>query len=331
MKYLKTLLLLLFPIISLSQHIFEYEKQINNIENYKSIEITFLNESKDFNLSGSLITPKNDFDKIVIIIPGSGKDTRHSHYILAQNLLENNISVFRFDERGVGKSGGEYSELAKDLAEDLSIIFTKLKNDNPDKKIGLIGHSLGGIAIIKTIEQGWLPDFTVLIETPIIKNGAFILNQIRMNYDNTIPQVIQKDRSKDEIISFLDSLFNYVAIDTVKSKKNIKQFIKKNGFSTKYIALLNDPFLMEMLQINLEKTTQNLNIPTLYLAGTKDKVINHKKETELLKSFHNKNIEIILYSDLNHWLTKRDSPVGTSLYLMDPEPLDKIISWVSSI
>ncbi|WP_417350884.1 alpha/beta fold hydrolase [Flavobacterium alkalisoli] len=331
MKYIKTLLLLLFPIITHSQDIFEYEKQINNIENYKSVEITFLNNSKDFNISGSLITPNNDFDKIVIIIPGSGKDTRHSHFILAENLLENNIGVFRFDERGIGKSGGDYSELSKDLAEDLSITFTKLKNDNPYKKIGLIGHSLGGVATIKTIEQGCTPDFIVLIETPIIKNGAFIMNQIKMNYENIIPQVMQKDRTKNEVISFLDSLFNYIASDSLKSKKEIKRFIKKNSFSTKYIALLNDPFLMEMLQIDLEETVQNLTIPTLYLAGTKDKVINHQKETELLKSFRNKNIEIILYSGLNHWLTKRDSPVGTSLYLMDPEPLNKITSWVSSI
>ena len=39
-------------------------------------------------LKTPIITQKTNYDKIVIIAPGSGPDTRNSHYILTEELLE---------------------------------------------------------------------------------------------------------------------------------------------------------------------------------------------------------------------------------------------------
>src|SRR5690606_10295758 len=170
-----------------------------------------------------------------------------------------------------------------------------LKSKYPKKQIGIIGHSLGGIAALETIKAGFKPSFMVLLETPIIKNGAFISNQIKMNYNNSIPEIMRKKKTKDEVTSFLDYYFNYLATDTTRTRKEIKKFIKEKGFDSKFIVLTDDKFLMEMLHTNLEQTIQNINIPTLYLTGTKDKVINHKEETALLQSYNNKAITIEIF------------------------------------
>jgi len=74
------LILLLFLSISMSaQERKVFEKKINNIDNYSFQEIDFFVTKKKIKLGGTLITPKTEYSKIVIIASGSGRNTRYSH------------------------------------------------------------------------------------------------------------------------------------------------------------------------------------------------------------------------------------------------------------
>ena len=329
MKKIISTLLLLLTFISNAQNIFEYEKQINNPENYDFQEVGFQNQDENINLSGTLIMPKSNFDKIVIIVPGSGKDTRNSHYILAEQLLKNNIAVYRFDERGIGKSEGNYSELTKDLSNDINFAFKNLQKLNNDKKIGIIGHSVGGIATLKIIEENSKPNFIVLIETPILKNGAFVINQFKMDYENSLPEIMREGKTKNEIITFLEGYIQVIInSDTNSLKKEIKNYIKESGFNKRFITLLDDEFFIESIRTNLEDTLKNISIKCLYLTGTNDKIINHEDETRLIESFKNPKIEIEIFEGLNHYLTDRNGEIGSSLYNMDEQPLFLLTDWI---
>lgn len=322
-------LLFSFSFFSLSQEVFEYEKKIDDTLKYNFFELKVLNKKSGFELQGTLICPKSFYEKIALIVPGSGKDTRNSHFFLAENLLKNNFAVFRFDERGVGKSGGKYSELALDISEDLNYFLKYIKTIYHEKKIGIIGHSIGGIAALESIQNGFVFDFIILIETPIKKNGNFILNQLEADYENNLPYKIRKNKSKEEVIMFLNDLFELVIKN--ESKKNIKEFIRDKGFNQKFIYILDDVFLIEMLHLDLESTVNAINIPFLYLTGNQDKIINSKAEVDLMNSFNKNNFTIKIYNELNHWLTKKNSANGTSLYLMDDEPMNDIINWMINI
>lgn len=330
MKQTFSIIFLICAFLVNAQDIFKYEKEINDAELYDFEEMDFQNLDEKIKLSGTLIKPKLDFDKIVIIVPGSGKDTRHSHYILAEELLKKNIAVYRFDERGVGKSEGKYSELAKDLSNDLNFAFKDLQKKYSTKKIGIIGHSLGGVATLEIIEKKCNPDFIVFIETPVIKNGAFVMNQFKMNYENSLPQFMREGKTKEEILTFMEGYFEVIKNNTPNSlEKEAKKYIKDKGFNKRFIALLNDTFLMEMIALNLEETYKTTSIKSLYLTGTKDGIINHKEEVNLVESFKNPNIEIKIFEGLNHYLTDRNGAVGSSLYQMDKEPLKVIIDWIT--
>lgn len=307
---------------------FDYEREINNKENYNFQEIDFQNIDENITISGTLIIPKTNFDKIVIIVPGSGKDTRYSHFILAEELLKNEIAVYRFDERGVGKSEGKYSELAGDLSKDLNFAFKELQQTYNTKKIGIIGHSIGGIATLEIIKNNINPNFIILIETPIIKNGAFVLNQFEMNYENSIPEIMRKGKTKEEYLSFMQGYFQVISHrNTGSLKKEVKKYIKDQGFDKRLQVLLKDKFLMECVNTNLEETLKTTFIKTLYLTGTKNKIINHIDEINMVKSFNNENIEIKTFEGLNHWLTRKNAKPGTSLYEMDERVLKTIIDW----
>lgn len=329
MKHIFLILLTAFSVLGYSQNIFEYEKEINNKEKYNFQEINYQNTQENFELSGTLITPKTDFDKIIIIVSGSGKDTRYAHFILAEELLKNGIAVYRFDERGVGKSKGNYSELVTTLSTDLGFAFKKMQTLYKNIKIGVIGHSIGGISTLELIEEKIIPDFVVLLETPVIKNGDFVYYQIEMDYENRIPQIMRKGKTKQEFLTFLKGYMSILATNSTSSlKKEVKEYIKKSGFSKKYIVLLDDVFLSEMSKINLETTLKETAVKTLYLTGTKDHVINQEKEINLVDSFKNPNIEIKSFTGLNHYLTDKNGKIGSSLYQMDKEPLDFIINWL---
>jgi hypothetical protein len=151
-----------------------------------------------------------------------------------------------------------------------------------------------------------------------------------MDYKNIIPEIMKKGKTKEEVILFLESYFTTISNGSLKSKKEIKKFIKKKGFNSKFIVLMNDDFLIEMINLDIEETLKNITTPTLYLSGTKDKIINHTEEINLITRFNNKYIDIETFDGLNHWLTKKDAPIGTSLYLMDNLAMKTIIEWTLS-
>lgn len=173
------IVLLTFIFISANQLIAqksnEFEKELQNADRYNFEEINFIDAENNTKLSGTLIFPKKDYSKIVVIVPGSGKNTRNSHYILAEELLKNGIAVYRFDDRGVGKSEGKINFSVDQIIKDLYYALDNIqKNDSlSQKRIGILGHSLGGIATIDAYQEGLKIDFLILMSTPIEKFHNF--------------------------------------------------------------------------------------------------------------------------------------------------------------
>lgn len=166
-----------------AQEIMPYEGEISNSDEYVFHEIDVSQEKEGFKLSGTLITPSTDYEKVVILVPGAGKDSRHSHHILTQELLKNRIAVFRYDERGVGKSGSEYNlkyGISKKTT-DLYYVMQELMSDSliRGKRLGLIGHSEGGLICLGTIKKGLNPDFLVLLSTPASNITKVLKYQIK--------------------------------------------------------------------------------------------------------------------------------------------------------
>ena len=189
-----------------SQNMFEYEQEINNKENYKFREVDFQNTDENIKLSGTLITPKTNYNKIVVIVPGSGRDTRYAHFVLAEEFLKNGIAVYRFDERGIGKSEGEFNTCATSLINDLTFAILELRKLDLTKfhKIGVLGHSLGGIASIGAYEKNQNIDFLIQMDAPVEKNGAFFKYQTI----NNISEFYQiNGKTQEQVLELLNLIY----------------------------------------------------------------------------------------------------------------------------
>lgn len=118
--------------------------------------VSFVNKDADITLVGTFTRPKGiGKHPVAILISGSGPQDRdetisqHKPFlVLAGYLTKNGIAVLRYDDRGFGESTGNHSNATTyDFALDAisAIDYLKTRDDVNIDKIGLIGHSEGGI------------------------------------------------------------------------------------------------------------------------------------------------------------------------------------------
>lgn len=144
---------------------------------YTAEEITFDSRAEGTKLAGTLTLPegKSPFPA-AILISGSGASDRdqtifdhHSFLVLADHLTRRGIAVLRFDDRGAGKSGGDYlAATISDFAEDVggAVDYLQSRKEIDAQKVGLIGHSEGGVIgpMVKSRSEGIA--FIVLLGAP---------------------------------------------------------------------------------------------------------------------------------------------------------------------
>jgi pimeloyl-ACP methyl ester carboxylesterase len=123
---------------------------------YLDEEVTYQNAKGGFTLAGTLTMPQTGPPfPAVILITGSGQQDRdesvfgHRPFlVLADYLTRRGIAVLRVDDRGVGGSKGDASQAtSEDFAQDVlaGVAYLKTRKEIDPKRIGLIGHSEGGI------------------------------------------------------------------------------------------------------------------------------------------------------------------------------------------
>lgn len=106
-------------------------------------EVHFISEGVE--LAGELDLPlRKDLAPLVFIIHHSGPVTRDAYGYMAELLIEAGFAVFRFDKRGVGKSGGEYGCCeAKDALAAYQAAVTQPGID--PTRILIVAQSIGTI------------------------------------------------------------------------------------------------------------------------------------------------------------------------------------------
>jgi alpha/beta superfamily hydrolase len=155
---------------------------------YNSEEITFQSQADKINLKGTLTLPKKQGKyPVVIIISGSGPQDRNGamfghklYWVIADQLTKNGIGVLRFDDRGAGESGGKVEETTIDVnSADVkgAIAYLKTRKDIITSKIGLLGHSIGGIIAPKVASETKDINYIVLMAGPGLDGDKLMLSQ----------------------------------------------------------------------------------------------------------------------------------------------------------
>lgn len=123
---------------------------------YTQRDVTYDNPVDKTKLAGTLTIPEGKGPHpAVILITGSGAQDRdetifgHKPFlVIADYLTRRGIAVLRVDDRGVGGSSGSMTDAtSKDFANDVmsGMEFLKQQPEIDAQRIGLIGHSEGGL------------------------------------------------------------------------------------------------------------------------------------------------------------------------------------------
>jgi pimeloyl-ACP methyl ester carboxylesterase len=123
---------------------------------YLAEEVSYENQKAKVKLAGTLTLPKGKGPfPAALLITGSGPQNRDEEVfghrpflVLADHLTRRGLAVLRVDDRGVGGSTGDTMQsTTADFAEDVlvGVEYLKGRKEIDPKRIGLIGHSEGGM------------------------------------------------------------------------------------------------------------------------------------------------------------------------------------------
>jgi uncharacterized protein len=153
-------------------------------------DVAFDDAAGHARLAGTLTLPtgKGPFPAVVLI-SGSGPNDRdetifgHKPFaVLADALTRRGVAVLRYDKRGVGASTGDYaSATSADFADDAqaAVTFLAHRPDIARRKIGLIGHSEGGLIAPIVASRDRQVAFVVLMAGPGVDGTKLLEAQQR--------------------------------------------------------------------------------------------------------------------------------------------------------
>ena len=131
-------------------------------------------QSGDIRLYYAFDLPKSvERPPLIVMAHGSQRATTETYAKRATSLVQRGFAVLRFDKRGVGKSGGEYSKdfdhmtvLAGDLVA--AVDFVKGDPRIDASRIGLMGGSQAGWVIPEAAVRSDDVSFVILLSAPTV-------------------------------------------------------------------------------------------------------------------------------------------------------------------
>lgn len=306
-----------------SDGIFEIKRQQTPEKPFPYIEeeVMIKNTADNATLSGTLTYPvEGNVFATIILITGSGAQNRdeeifqHKPFmVIADYLTRQGMAVLRCDDRGFGKSTGDINSTTLDFANDVEAMFRFLLSHPKTKnsKIGLIGHSEGGLIAPIVASRNKEVAFIILLAGPGVDGKETLLLQNK--------KICQIGGMADSLINkrliILEEIFDLSAngedkdvllkINEIVKKHTInKQERKALGLSPKEVLIMNS-----QLQNRWMKTFIDLDpcpylamveCPILALNGEKDCQVLPIENTTAISKCTTGKAETIIVPNLNH-------------------------------
>ncbi len=319
---------------------------------YYSETITF-KTIDNYQLEGTLTLPGKDGNfPIVIIISGSGPQNRdgamfgHKPYlVLADHLTKNGIGVLRFDERGVGKSEGNFKAATiETFSSDIesAIKYLKTRKDIDTSKMGLIGHSIGGIIAPEIAAKNSNINFIVLMAAPGINGDQLILLQKAALERGMGLNEMQIAQGQDVVKGAYDIIVNS-KLNNQQLKDSINTFyVNKYGDMlpknqrTALVEQLSSNEIIGLVRSKPAKIIEKVKCPVLAINGDKDFQVPSKENLNAIeiatKKGNNKKVEIVELKNLNHLFqecsTGFQDEYSKIEQTMSPATLNIISNWI---
>lgn len=315
---------------------------------YRSEHMSITNAPAQVVLDGTLTLPAGAGPfPAVILISGSGPQNRdeeifgHKPFlVIADHLSRHGIAVLRYDDRGVGKSTGQFaSATSEDFAGDAWAAWQALgaRTDIDRKRIGLLGHSEGGL--IAPMLAAAHPEiaFIVMVGGPGVTGEQILLKQAELiatamgappaavaanaAIQRQVFAVLKEETTQARIVERLGAI-------PVGSKEASAALVQQSSSAWMRFFVLYDPapalgkVRCPVLAIGAELDLQvapDQNLPAIEAA---------------LKAGGNKDVTVTRLPGLNHLLQPAKTGLPAEYAQVEttvaPPALDAIAAWIGT-
>lgn len=241
-----------------------------------------------------------DSNKAILLIHGFAEHSgRYVDFI--NELKERNFSVFAMDLRGHGKTVSKKGnmESIKKVISDVDAVVNYIKSNYNFEKIGIFGHSTGGLATSLYVSLNNTADFIILSSPAIYCPKK--LKIIKYIPYKILPFIKIKKRTSE-------------SKEMLEYSKNDKYSLHK--FSLKSIGVIFNE------GVNLLNKILNIKCPVLLVCGKKDTILSDTFQFEMfMNKLENKKNKIIIYQEGKHRIVHNEG---------SKERIQDIIRWLKN-
>lgn len=298
-------------------------------------------ESGGISLAGTLTVPPGEAPHpAAILISGSGPQDRDENSpgpgglklgifrSLADTLTARGIAVLRYDDRGVGESGGDFESAGlSDLVSDVqaAVRYLRGRRDIEGDRIALVGHSEGGIiAPIVAVEDGRLAAL-VLMAGVATSLDSVLMEQVAMAVEASGGDSAAVAEARRDV----ERLARAIRADRdLAGEEELPETYRALGKQRKWLAehLSHDPLA----------TIRKVEAPVLIVNGAEDVQVppwHAERLGAALAEAGHRDFDVKIFADLNH-LFVMSRGEGTAEYSdpsarVDPAFLGYLGDWLS--
>lgn len=320
---------------------------------YEQQEVVFENIPAGIQLAGTLTIPQGTGPfPVLVTISGSGQQDRNStmfehkpFWVLADYFAQLGIAVLRYDDRGVGGSTNSENEATTaDLAGDV-IAAVSFLLDHPDidpNRIGLIGHSEGGIIAPMVATQIEDIALIILLAGPGVPGSKILLDQNEDIYRaNGAPESVIETR-----LTYLRQVYQILQDnpDDEVAREKIKEAFTQiygSGSSQEELDIeaeaWTSPWIRFFVLYDPGPTLAQVTCPILALFCELDIQVNVSQNLPVMESILAEagHTDYLVYElpELNHLFQTAETGVIEEYAQIDetfsPAALDFIGAWIS--
>ena len=260
---------------------------------------------------------------------------------LGDHLAANGIASFRYDDRGVGASEGNFAESDTYVfADDARSAVEFVKSLPQTGNVGILGHSEGGTIAFMLGADG-VPDFIVSLAGMAISGKETLLMQNRHSLDRTPLSAVDKENSLKLLGLLFDAFIEQKRNNDIRPV-DVDSIVAASGVtvnpqilaSLKMNIKMRNTWIDGFLNLDPRNFLSDIKCPVLALNGDKDIQVNAVSNLSAVKESV-KNAQVKSYPGLNHMFqhckTGEVNEYGEIRETMSEEVIDDIVAFILSL
>ncbi len=317
---------------------------------YREEEVTYENQAAGVKFAATLTLPQGAGPfPAVVLLTGSGPQDRNEtvfghrpFLVLADHLTRQGVAVLRADDRGVGgTTAGTPGVTTEDLAGDAlaGVAYLKTRKEIDPRRIGLLGHSEGGMEAPMAAVRSRDVAFIVLMAGTGVPGEQVLLRQSELiaRAMGAPEEQIQNARKINEQV--------YEAVrnekDPAAAERRVRALLSaqpelKGAALDVQVQAVMSPWFRFFLTYDPRPTLAKVKVPVLAIGGERDLQVPAKENLDAIRAAldagGNKDHTVQVLPGLNHLFQECQTGSVTEYsqieQTMSPVALKTVSDWI---